>query len=187
MNALDLKFIKQRIYLIGHKKVMLSADLAAMYGVEPRVLIQAVKRNIERFPEDFMIQLTLAKTRSLRSQFVILDGRRPLKPKRGRHTKYAPYAFTEQGIAMLSSVLKSRRAVQVNIAVMRAFVRVREMAAERGELASKLKELERTVSVHDENIQSLFAAIHRLMEPMEKPKSRIGFMTNPKLNASSTP
>lgn len=113
-NLLPVEKITSKIYLIRNEKVLLDADLAELYGVETRVLKQAVRRNGDRFPEDFMFQLSLDEWRFLRSQTVTL--------KRGQHSKYPPYAFTEQGVAMLSSVLKSKQAIQVNIAVMRAFV-----------------------------------------------------------------
>ena len=180
-TLIPLEGIERRIYLIRGHKVMLSSDLAALYGVEPRALIQAVKRNKERFPGDFMILLTLAEAKSLRSQFVILN--EGAVSKRGQHLKYAPYAFTEQGVAMLSSVLHSDRAIQVNIAIMRAFVKLREMISAHKELAAKLEELERKVEGHDEHIRSLFDAIHRLMEPVEEPetpKQPIGFLPHKK-------
>lgn len=149
--------IERRIYLIRGHKVMLSLDLAELYGVEPKVLAQAVKRNIERFPSDFMFQLTWGEAKRLRSQSVTL--------KQGQHLKYRPYAFTEQGVAMLSSVLRSRQAVQVNIAIMRAFVKLRQMALTHGELAKKLAELEKRTSKHDKEIQQIFETIYELMNP----------------------
>lgn len=149
---------------------MLSTHLAELYGVEVRALIQAVKRNLKRFPEDFMFQLTWNEVDILRSQFVILRG------VHGKHIKYLPYAFTEQGVAMLSSVLNSERAVQVNIVIMRAFVKIREMLSTHKELAAKLRELEHKVSKHDIDILAIFEAIRRLMAPPpELPKRRIGF------------
>jgi hypothetical protein len=154
--------------LRGHK-VLLDANLATLYGVSTGVLIQAVKRNIERFPEDFMFQLTAAEWAALRSQFVISnDGRG------GR--RYAPYAFTEQGVAMLSSVLKSSRAIAVNIEIMRALVRMRELLASNKELAQKLDQLERKVSTHDQAITGILKAIRELMQPPETKKRPIGFV-----------
>jgi phage regulator Rha-like protein len=173
--------IEQRIYLIRGHRVMLSMHLAELYGVEPRVLIQAVKRNRERFPSDFMFQMTWEEASLLKSQFVTSrDSSSSLRSqnvilKRGQHVKYPPYAFTEQGVAMLSSVLRSRRAVQVNIAIMRAFVKLRETLALHKELAKKLEELEQKIIHHDAQIQSIFDAIRRLMAPPEKPQGRIGF------------
>jgi len=176
-SLMPLDAIERRIYLIRGHKVMLSPDLAALYGVEPRTLIQAVKRNRERFPPDFMFQLTLQEARASRSQIVILNEGKPEEagPTRGGNIKYSPYAFTEQGVSMLSSVLRSRRAVQVNIAIMRAFVRLREMVSAHKDMAVKLAELERKLENHDEHIQSLFEAIRQLMEPPEKPRRQIGF------------
>ena len=162
------EIIEQKIFLIRGHKVMLSTDLAHLYGVEPKVLIQAVKRNIERFPWDFMVKLTSQETKSLRSQFVTL--------KRGAHAKYPPYAFTEQGVAILSTVLRSRQAIQVNIAIMRAFVKLRQILSSHKELAYKLELLERKFEKHDEEIHNIFDAIRQLLEPpVSGPKKRIGF------------
>jgi len=121
--VLPAQAIQEKIYLIRGNKVMLSHDLASLYDVEPRALIQAVKRNLERFPDDFMFQLSADEFRLLRSQIVILE------VGRGRHPKHPPYAFTEQGVAMLSAVLRSDRAIQVSIAIMRVFVKLRSMVA----------------------------------------------------------
>lgn len=143
---------------------MLSADLAELYGVEPRVLVQAVKRNIERFPEDFMFHLTKEEFDNLKSQIVISSW--------GGLRRATPYAFTEQGVAMLSSVLKSKRAVLVNIEIMRAFVRLRQMLASNAELARKLDALERE---YDAQFKAVFDAIRQLMTPSEPKRSQIGF------------
>ncbi len=147
--------------------MLLDADLAFLYGVELRVLIQAVKRNIDRFPADFMIQLTAEEYHSLRSQFVIL------KLGRGQHRKYLPYAFTEQGVAMLSSVLRSKRAVQVNIEIMRAFVRLRQLLASNAQLARKLEALEKK---YDAQFKVVFDAIRQLMASPEPKRRKIGFL-----------
>jgi len=146
---------------------MSDKDLALLYGTKTRVLVQAVKRNRKRFPDDSMFQLTKDEYRNLRSQFVTSSwgGRR-----------YLPYAFTEQGVAMLSSVLKSERAIQVHIAIMRAFVKLRSILSAHKKLAYKLRELERKISKHDEEVQAIFEAIRQLMQPHEKPKRRIGFI-----------
>jgi len=149
--------VESKIFIIRGFKVMLSTDLAKLYGTGPKVLIQAIKRNIERFPEDFMFQLTPEEARNSRSQIVTL--------KQGQNIKYLPYAFTEQGVAMLSSVLNSRRAIQVNIAIMRAFVKLRQIIATHKELADKLNELERKFNQHDKDILVIFEAIRQLMEP----------------------
>lgn len=162
--------IAQSILLLRGQKVLLDADLAELYGVETKVLLQAVKRNRERFPEDFMFQLTADEFGNLRSQFVTSSwgGRR-----------YAPYVFTEQGVAMLSSVLKSPRAIAVNIEVMRAFVRLREMLSSNKELAAKLGELEHKLESHDQAIAGILNAIRELMKPPQPAKKQpIGFVTD---------
>jgi hypothetical protein len=165
--------IEQRIFLIRGQKVMLDRDLAELYGVPTKALNQAVKRNAERFPDDFMFQLTEEETRvwwyhvqanRLRSQIVTL--------KRGQHIKYRPYAFTEHGILMLSSVLKTQWAIQVNIAIMRTFVRLRRLLASNDELARKLERLE---NKYDEQFKVVFDAIRRLLQPPEKSTRQIGF------------
>ncbi len=164
------------LVLRGHK-VLLDADLAALYGVETRMLVQAVKRKLGRFPEDFMFQLDAEERELLRSQSVISN-----TPGRGGR-RYAPYVFTEQGVAMLSSVLNSTRAIAVNIEIMRAFVRLREMIAGNKELAKRLDELEaridRKLSTHDQAIAGVLDAIRALMAPPAPTmKRRIGFVQN---------
>jgi len=160
--------IEHKIFIIRGHRVMLDQDLAKLYRVTTGNLNKAVKRNLERFPEDFMFQLTKDEESSLRFQFGSL--------KRGQHAKYLSYAFTEQGVAMLSSVLRSKRAIQVNIAIMRAFVKLKQILSMNKELAYKLTELEHKIEKHDENIQAIFEAIRRLMAPPPiKPKPQIGF------------
>ncbi len=156
--------IEKCIYFVRQQKVMLSTDLAVLYEVEPRVLVQAVKRNIERFPEDFMFQLSEKEFADLKSQIVISSW--------GGLRRATPYAFTEQGVAMLSSVLRSKRAIQVNIEIMRAFVKLKQMLASNAKLACKLTALEKK---YDAQFKVVFDAIRSLMTPPEKPKSRIGF------------
>ena len=151
--------------LRGHR-VLLDEDLARLYQVEVKVLNQAVKRNHERVPGDFMFQLTDGEQAFLRSQTVTLE------TGRGQHRKYRPYAFTEQGVAMLSSVLHSPRAVQVNIEIMRAFVRLRQMLLAHTDLARKLAALEKK---YDNQFKAVFEAIRDLMAPPVKPRRRIGF------------
>ena len=154
---------------------MLDADLADLYGLATKALVQAMKRNRERFPPDFMFQLTEQEVRALRSQFVTLDKAGGRTAGRGRHAKYLPYAFTEQGVAMLSSVLKSRRAAQVNVQIMRTFVRLREMIARNRDLARRLDELE---SKYDGQFKVVFDAIRELMTPADPaPRRRIGFVS----------
>jgi hypothetical protein len=167
-----VELIERRIYLIRGHKVMLDSDLADLYQVETKNLNKAVKRNLERFPEDFMFQLTAEETESLRFQFGTSNAGRG-----GR--RYLPYAFTEQGVAMLSSVLNSKRAVQVNIAIMRAFVKLREVMATHKELAHKIEALERKYQEHDQELQVVFQAIKKLLEPPPPapPKRPIGYST----------
>ena len=162
--SVSLERISNSIVMIRSQKVIMDGVLAELYGVELRTLNQAVKRNLERFPADFMFQLTADETERLRSQFVTSSwgGRR-----------YKPYVFTEQGVAMLSSVLRSERAVNVNIEIMRAFVRLRQMLASNTELARKLAALERK---YDSQFKVVFDAIRALMAPAEPKKKRpIGF------------
>lgn len=159
--------IEQKIYIIRGHRVMLSTHLAILYEVMPKVLIQAVKRNIERFPSDFMFQLTTKEYEILKSQFVT--------SRWGGIRRAKPYAFTEQGVAMLSSVLRSKKAIQVNVAIMRAFVKLRQIISSNKELADRLKQIERKIEKHDTEIHTIFEAIRQLMKPLEKPKRKIGF------------
>ena len=143
-------------------------ELAKLYGVLTKNLNKAVRRNVDRFPEDFMIRLTKKEYDSLRFQIGTIE--------RGAHSKYLSYAFTEQGVAMLSSVLRSRRAIQVNIAIMRAFVKIREVLLSHKELNHKLEELQRKVGHHDKEIKYIIEAIRQLMDPPpEKKKEFVGF------------
>lgn len=165
------ELIERAILLVRGQKVILDEDLAELYGVEIRILNQAVKRNIRRFPADFMFQLTAeehTECQSLRSHFVIL------KQSRGSHRKYLPYVFTEQGVAMLSGVLNSERAIEVNIQIMRAFVQLREMVASNKEMSRRLDDLE---DKYDSHFKLVFDAIRQLMTPPDPPKKRkIGFV-----------
>ena len=165
---IPLERIQRAIYLIRQEKVMIDRDLAPLYGVTTGNLNKAVKRNVSRFPADFMFQLSPEEAQSLSFQSGSL--------KRSQHFKYLPYAFTEQGVAMLSSVLRSERAVQVNVAIMRAFVQLRRVLASHTELARKLAELEKKIEGHDTAIRSLFDAIRQLMAPPPPGTGReIGF------------
>ena len=175
--------IESKILILRGKKVLLDRDLAVLYGVETRRLNEQVKRNIQRFPEDFMFQLTEQEFENLRSQNAILE-KNPLtsqiailKSNRGKHRKYLPYAFTEQGVAMLSSVLRSERAVQVNIMIMRTFVRIREIVSTHTELAKKISDIEKRVDYHDETLIDLIEAVKKLL-PMSvsNNKQKIGFV-----------
>ncbi len=156
--------IEERIYFLRGEKVMISTDLARLYEVAPRALVQSVKRNIDRFPADFMFQLTAEEFENLKSQIVISSW--------GGLRRARPYAFTEQGVAMLSSVLRSRRAVRVNVEIMRTFVRLRRMLASNDELSRKLADLEKK---YDTQFKVVFDAIRELMVPPEPKKRPIGF------------
>lgn len=157
------EIIEKRIFVVRGQKILFDFYLADLYGVQTKVLIQAVKRNLDRFPEDFMFQLSKEEFGNLRSQFVTSN-------RGGR--RYAPFAFTEQGVAMLSSVLHSKRAIQVNIEIMRAFLRLREIIASHKELAQKLEDLEKK---YDAQLKVVFDAIRQLMKTPEKPRREIGF------------
>jgi len=169
MNELiELNNITGRIYTIRGAKVILDRDLAVLYGVETKVLKQAVRRNIKRFPQDFMFELTKEENKSLRSQIVTL--------KRGQHSKYMPFAFSEQGVAMLSSVLKSERAIEINIQIMRAFVKVRQMILYNAELKQELDELR---DLSEERFRVVFEVLDKLMAEDQAVRV-IGFVDNEK-------
>ena len=167
--------IINKIYLIRGKKVMLDYDLAEMYAVETKQLKRQVRRNMERFPADFMFELTPEEYESLRSQIGTL--------KRGEHSKYAPMAFTEQGVAMLSSVLGSPTAIEVNIQIIRVFTRIREMLSTHKDILVKLEQIEKELlkqgirmNEHEADIQAIFQVLKKLIEePAEKPRPRVGF------------
>ena len=163
-NLVPVERIASKIYLIRDIRVMLDRDLAELYGVETKVLKQAVRRNIKRFPDDFMFELTEDENQALRSQNVTL--------KRGKHSKYLPFAFTEQGVAMLSSVLNSERAIQVNILIMRAFNKLREMLSTHEDLRRKIEAMEKK---YDHQFKVVFDAIKKLIDIKTKPKRKIGF------------
>jgi inactivated superfamily I helicase len=167
--------LAERIRTVRGHNVLLIADLAALYEVSTKALVQAVKRNPERFPADFMFHLTEQEVRALRSQFVTLNEAQSPPKGRGQHPRFTPYAFTEQGVAMLSSVLRSDRAVQVNVEIMRAFVRLRGLVGQNQELARRIDALE---SRYDRQFKVVFDAIRELMTPLPAPKRRIGFVQN---------
>ena len=174
--------VSRHILLVRGCRVMLESDLAKLYGVPTFRLNEQVKRNRRRFPDDFMLQLTKEEIAALRSQIAMLK-----TGGRGQHSKYRPYVFTEQGVAMLSGVLNSERAIAVNIAIMRAFVKIREVLASHKDLAKRLETIERHLAGHDvqlgkqaKEIRSVFEAIHQLMEPPVRPKPQIGFHTHKK-------
>jgi len=165
-EVIPQQLIESKILFIRSKKVMLDKDLAVLYEVETKMFNRAVKRNIERFPDDFIFQLSKEEyDELLRCQFGTL--------KRGQHSKYLPYAFTENGVAMLSSVLNSKRAIQVNIQIMRTFTKIREMLATHKELKQKIEEMEKK---YDYQFKIVFDTIKQLIEPPQKSKKRIGFL-----------
>lgn len=164
--------VERKIYFIRGHKVMLDSDLASLYGVMTANLNKAAKRNIDRFPDDFMFQLSQTESESLIFQIGISKTGRG-----GRRSQ--PYVFTEQGVAMLSSVLNSGRAVQVNIAIMRAFVNMRRLVATNAEISKKLDAIERKLETHDENFREVFAAIRAMMAP-ERQAKQIGYIKKKK-------
>ena len=168
-DIISLELIEKRIFLVRGQKVMLDRDLADLYGVETRILNQAVRRNKDRFPEDFVFALDREEISRI-SQIVISSGKRKDTLKFSKNV----LVFTEQGVAMLSSVLNSKRAVQVNIAIMRTFVKLREMMSTHKDLARKLEELERK---YDGQFRIVFDAIRQLIEVEEKPKRKIGYIS----------
>jgi hypothetical protein len=166
---LQLEFITSCIYLIRREKVIIDFSLAQLYGVDVKVLKRTVRRHKQRFPKDFMFELTWDEYKSIRRQFGTIE--------KGKHSKYLPFAFTEQGVAMLSGILNSQKAISVNIAIMRAFVHLRRFLESNKELSLKIEELEKSVSCHDEKIQLIFTAIKELMEEKVIPVERnpVGF------------
>ncbi len=165
-----VEIIERKIYFIRGKKVMLDSDLALLYGVATKVFNQAIKRNLKRFPLDFMFQL-ITKEISLmnRSQFVTGS-------QKHRDPKYLPYAFTEQGVAMLSSILKSERAIQVNIAIIRAFIKLREMLQSHKDILVEIEKIKRDQKKHSNKISAIINVINKLIEPKSEPKKEpMGF------------
>lgn len=171
---MTIEHISRAILVLRGQKILLDTELAELYGVPTKVLLQAIKRNAERFPEDFMFQLSPEEWATLRSQIVTS------KSRGGR--RYLPYAFTEQGVAMLSSVLHSDRAIAVNIQIMRVFVRMRELINSNRELARRLDELEarldKKLTTHDQAILAILSAIRKLMHPPAPAHRPIGFTAN---------
>jgi ORF6N domain-containing protein len=168
-QIIPIEQLTRRILILRSQRVMLSTDLAALYEVEPKALMQAVKRNAKRFPQDFMFQLNAREFERLRSRSVTAKSH---LNKSLMKVRFAPYAFTQEGIAMLSSVLRSARAIRVNIAIMRAFVQLRQMLLSHKELAQKLAALERK---YDAQFTIVFDAIRQLMNPPVSKERRIGF------------
>jgi hypothetical protein len=182
-DPIQLDQIDREILILRGHKVLLDSDLAALYGVEAKTLNQAVRRNAQRFPTDFMFRLTREEAQRSRSQSVTLNAElaesvqylSSRRTQRGENVKHLPYAFTEQGVAMLSSVLRSPRAVRVNIEIMRAFVRLRQLLQSNTELATKLDALEQK---YDAQFRAVFDAIRELMAPPDPPKNPIGFASD---------
>ena len=176
-QAILIERVGRKILLIRGHKVMLDSDLAELYGVTTKRLNEQVRRNMSRFPSDFMFQLTSEEGKSLRSQAAILNLRSQFATSSSGYggRRYLPLVFTEQGVAMLSSVLNSERAIQVNIVIMRVFVKLKQVLTTHRTLARKLAELERRLEGHDQHIQSLFDAIRQLMITPEPSRRRIGF------------
>lgn len=166
IKASDISAIERSIHVVRGQKVMLDRDLAGLYGVLPKRLNEQVRRNLRRFPSDFMFQLTPDEHRSLRSQIATIA------TSRGAHSKYPPLAFTEHGVTMLSSVLRSERAIEVNIQVVRVFVRLRQLLVNHHDLARRLDDLERK---YDGQFAVVFEAIRRLTVVPEPPRRKIGF------------
>ena len=179
-QIIPAEIIERKIFLIRGQKVMLSTHLAVLYDVEVRALIQAVKRNAIRFPSDFMFQLTRHEYSNLKSQIVISRDEDLYNKNWGGVRRSTPYAFTEPGIAMLSSILRSERAVKVNILIMRTFIKLREILSTHKELAQKLKELELRIDQHDEEIKSIIDALNQLLSPPPEPKRKMGFQVKEK-------
>lgn len=172
---MDAIHIQHKIHTLREQKVILDFDLALLYGVQTKRLKESVRRNIERFPPDFMFELTQQEYHFLRTQFASLEN------GKGKHSKYPPFAFTEQGIAMLSGVLSSDHAIQMNIAIMRAFIAVRKMMMQYSELASEVELIRKSVSNHGEQLGLIYEAIENIIDEQAEYKAlqnrnRIGFM-----------
>ena len=173
-TLVPVELIERKIYILRNHKVMLDVDLANLYQVPTKRLNEAIRRNRDRFPEDFLFRLTNEEASALRSQIATLQ------IGRGKYPKYAPYAFTEHGVVMLSSVLRSKRAVQMNILVVRAFVKLREMLATHKDLALKIEDLERQQMEHGHQLTAVYSVVKQLIDPPPKPKRRIGFRVREK-------
>ena len=165
-NLIPIERIENKIYLIRGQKVMLDSDLALLYGIETKMLVRAVKRNLDRFPKDFMFQLTSEEFDILRSHFGT--------SKRGGR-RYLPYAFTEQGVAMLSSVLRSKQAIKVNIQIMRIFTRFKELLADNLNLYLEIEEIKKKIANQDQNIELVFSYLDELIEKKKSSIKKIGF------------
>ncbi len=171
-SVLPDEVVMNKIYLVRGQKVMLDSDLAKLYGVQTRVFNQAVQRNIQRFPEDFMFEMTKEELENWRSQFVTSNSSLKMS------LRYKPYAFTEQGVAMLSGVLNSDTAIQVNIQIIRIFTRMRELLLTHKDILLKLEKLEKEVTENKQDIAVIFEALKQLLEPQAEKRRRIGFKAN---------
>ena len=166
MNAIPDEIVMNKIYFIRGQKAMLDSDLAELYEVETKILNQAVKRNLDRFPADFMFELTKQEYEFLRSQIVTLE------KGKGKHRKYLPLAFTEHGVLMLSSILNSKQAIAVNIQIMRIFTRIRQMLMDNTELRLEIEKIRKKIDNHDKNMEIVFQYLDELLEKKENPKNR---------------
>lgn len=188
MHSMEImQSIPARIYEIRGERVMIDRDLAALYETEPKVLNQSVKRNLKRFPQDFMFQLTQSEWDSLRSQIVTANKLQPeslrsqfVTANDARKNRFLPYAFTEQGVAMLSGILNSDKAINMNIAIMRAFVEVRKLMAARNELSFQLEELRNRIGDHDLQLNQIYEALENLLDKSNEKiswenRERIGY------------
>jgi len=163
------ELVVNKIHMIRGQKVMLDMDLAELYQVENKRLKEAVRRNIFRFPEDFMFELTTEEIESLRTQFA------SLKTGRGQHTKYKPFAFTEQGVAMLSSILNSKTAIHVNIQIIRIFTKMRQVILDHKDILLQLEKIENKLTKHDDDITLIFQCLKKLLNPPQTPRPKVGF------------
>jgi len=164
--------IMNKIYLLRGRKIMLDRDLAELYGVETKALKQAVRRNTDRFPEDFMFEMNKQEFENWRSQIVTSNE----GDKKG--LRYAPFCFTEQGVTMLSCILNSKRAITINVQIIRIFAKLREMILTHKDILLKMQQLEKKITNHDENIQMIFDTLRKLLNPLQAPRRRIGFRRN---------
>lgn len=177
MTIVSEESISDKIYLIRGRKVMLDRDLAELYGVETKRFKEAVRRNSNRFPEDFMFELDPQEYKSLRTQIASLE------TGRGKYTKYSPFAFTEQGVAMLSSVLNSETAIRVNIQIIRVFTKMRELLFSNKDILLKLQKIESRLDGHDQDIVFVFEHLKQLLNPPQPPRKKIGFKRKDQMNA----
>jgi hypothetical protein len=168
LSTIPEEIIISKIYFIRGQKVMLDRDLAKLYGIETKVLKQSVKRNVERFPEDFMFEMSGAEFQNWRSQFVTSNSEM-------MGLRYAPYCFTEQGVTMLSCVLKSKKAIETNIRIIRVFIKMREMLMNHKDILLKLEQFEKQLGKNSDDIQLIFKALKQFLQPLQEPRKQIGY------------